>query len=103
MQEVECRAFCGQQGAGFGLNLAEHLPRLDTIAIADVPADFGVCIELLKAAVEPGLSGQHGVLAADHRAQRPVATGNQHCRQVTAADVFEQRCHDIAVDLGRQS
>ncbi len=102
LQEVQRRAFGGEQGAGAGLDLADHFAGLDRVAVAQVPADLGQRVEPAKAGVEPCSAGQHGVFAADDGAQRSLVGGAEQCRQIAAADVFGQGGEHVSLHFGSE-
>jgi hypothetical protein len=100
LQEIQRRPLGAEQRPGVGLDLAEHLAGVDARAVAGMPADARLRVELAEAGLEPGGPAEDRLLAADDDAARRMAGRREQRGQVAAADVLGQGGGDVAFDFG---
>ncbi|ODV09824.1 MAG: hypothetical protein ABT22_12645 [Thiobacillus sp. SCN 64-317] len=99
LQEIQRRAFGGQQRAGIAADVYQHAAGGDDVALVNPPVEDAGGVECAETGVEPRPAGDHGGLAADDAGAGGLRCGDQLGGQIAAADVFGQRARDIGQNL----
>ena len=99
LQEVERRAFPGQQGARRSGEPAQELAGFDRGAFPGLPFHHHGGVELTKDLVEPGLAADHGSLPGDYPGASCPDGRHQRRRQVATADVLGEGTPDLVDEI----
>jgi len=65
LQEIQRRAFGGQQRARIAVDVGQHVAGRHGVALVDPPLDGATEVERLETGVEPGPAGDHRGFAGD--------------------------------------
>ena len=95
LQKIQRRAFGREHRARVAGDLAKLHAGRDMLAILDVPENFAIGIEFIKATLKPLNAGDDAILAREHPRMTAGHGRNQRRRQIAVADILRQGAADV--------